>query len=380
MEDIAFRVITANQVPDHATIARFRQRHETALAGLFAQVLELCARAGLVHLDLIAVDGTKIAANASRFANRTYEQLAREIIGEAVELDAAEDAEHGQARGYELPARFGNTQGRRGWIRDARRELELRRDAQPDPVPGPRPARLKQARSRLLEDHQIEVEANTAYEHYRAGGKDKTGRGFGKPPNPVEMPELPAGTVNTSDPDSHKMRTANGPLQAYNAQAVCTREHIILAAEITTASPDFGQLGPMIQAARRELEELGLPARPETVLADTGYWNSDAMDHLAADGVTVLIPPDAKSRSGTRIGWDGGRYDFMRAVLEEPEGRWRYARRQGMIEPVFADLKFNRRIDRFLRRGRGACSSEWKLAAATHNLLKLYRATRTAPS
>ncbi len=95
VEDVAFRVIAANQVPDHATIARFRQRHEQALGALFGQVLELCARAGLVHLDLVAVDGTKIAANASRFANRTYEQLARAIIGEAVEVDAAEDAEHG---------------------------------------------------------------------------------------------------------------------------------------------------------------------------------------------------------------------------------------------------------------------------------------------
>jgi len=378
LEDIAFRVIAANQVPDHATIARFRQRHEVALAGLFAQVLELCAKAGLVHLDLIAVDGTKIAANASRFANRTYEQLAREIIGEAVRIDAAEDAEHGRARGDEMPAQFGNQQGRRGWIREARKELECLRDEQPDPVPGPRAARLAQARRRLLEDHQIEVDANAAYERYRSGGKDKTGRGFGRSPNPMSMPELPAGTVNTSDPDSHKMRTPHGPAQAYNAQAVCTREHIIIAAEITTAGVDFGQLGPMIETARHELRGAGVERETETVLADSGYWNQDAMDHLAADGITVLIPPDAKTRSGTRPGWDGGRYAFMRAVLDEPEGRWRYARRQGMIEPVFADLKFNRRIDRFLRRGRGACSSEWKLAAATHNLLKLYRATRPA--
>lgn len=95
------------------------------------------------------------------------------------------------------------------------------------------------------------------------------------------------------------MRTPHGPAQAYNAQAVCTREHIIIATEITTAGPDFGQLGPMIQTARRELKQVGVASEPATVLADSGYWNQDAMDHLAADGITVLIPPDAKTRSGT---------------------------------------------------------------------------------
>ena len=130
----------------------------------------------------------------------------------------------------------------------------------------------------------------------------------------------------------------------------------------------------MLNAASRELTAVGLPDPPQVVLADSGYWNRQTIDALGGQGTTVLVPPDGAGRTGTRPGWDGGRYAWMRHLLSTDRGIELYARRQATIEPVFADLKFNRRIDRFQRRGRAACRSEWRLAAATHNLLKLFRA------
>jgi hypothetical protein len=135
----------------------------------------------------------------------------------------------------------------------------------------------------------------------------------------------------------------------------------------------------MVAAAERELRAAGVHVAPEVVLADAGYWHHDQMDAIVSRGTKVLIPPDAGKRKGARPGWDGGRYAFMRRVLETDASRDLYAKRQGRIEPVFANTKFNRRIDRFLRRGRAAARSEWRLTNAAHNLLKLWRHT-TAPA
>jgi transposase len=129
VEDVATRVICANQAPDHTTIARFRQRHESALAALFGEVLALCADAGLVRVGMIAVDGTKVAANAAPQATRDYEQIAREILAEADHVDAEEDEQFGDARGDELPPEFATAQGRRGWLREAKQRLEAERAA-----------------------------------------------------------------------------------------------------------------------------------------------------------------------------------------------------------------------------------------------------------
>jgi transposase len=133
-EDVAFRVITANQVPDHATIARFRVRHERALSELFGQVLRLCADAGLVRVGVIAVDGTKVHANASERATRDYEQIAREILEHAAEIDALEDEQFGERRGDELPPAVATREGRQQWLRDAQRRLDQRRAEQADPA------------------------------------------------------------------------------------------------------------------------------------------------------------------------------------------------------------------------------------------------------
>ena len=162
-------------------------------------------------------------------------------------------------------------------------------------------------------------------------------------------------------------------MQGYNAQVVTTEDQIVIAADVNVESPDFGHLGPMVSATRTEIARAGITDTPEVVLADAGYWHQVQMERLLGDGRTVLIPPDAKKRTGARPGWDGGLYAFMRRVVDTGAGGALYAKRQTMIEPIFADTKFNRRIDRFLRRGRSAARSEWRLTNTAHNLLKLWR-------
>jgi hypothetical protein len=202
---------------------------------------------------------------------------------------------------------------------------------------------------------------------------DKNGKKFGRPPKPFRPPATPDGKINLSDLDSRNVKTSRGWVQGYNAQAVCTEDQIVIAAEVTVDSPDFGHLEPMVNAAQLELRRAGVEPSPEVVVADAGYWHQVQMERLTSDGLTVLIPPDANKRAGARPGWDGGLYAFMRRVLATDTGGELYAKRQTMIEPVFADTKFNRRIDRFLRRGRSAARCEWRLATAAHNLLKLWR-------
>ena len=182
----------------------------------------------------------------------------------------------------------------------------------------------------------------------------------------------PTGLINVTDPDSRVVRThGQPPLQGYNAQAAVNEHQIVVAAELTVDSPDFGHLEPMVNATRRELRRHGL-GDPQVVLADAGYWHQRQIDHVVSDGMQVLVPPDGGLRKDTRPGWDGGFYDCMRRVLATPEGRTLYRQRQVTVEPVFGQIKFNRAIKRFQRRGRAACRSEWRLITATHNLLKLH--------
>jgi hypothetical protein len=337
-----------------------------------------CARAGLAGVEVVAVDGTKVHANASHHANRDYEQIAREILQEAAEVDAAEDEQFGDRRGDELPEELSTAQGRRGWLREAKQRLDAEREQRARPIPASRPARLKESKRRLEEELWTECRANAAYEAYRARGVMKDGRRFGGPPKPYRPPATPAGKMNLTDPDSRNVKTPRGYMQGYNAQAVVTGGHVVIAAEINTDSPDFGHLEPMVSSAQAELAGAGVIEAPSIVLADAGYWHQQQMEAIVDRGMQVLIPPDAGKRKGARPGWDGGLYAFMRRVLSTDHGGGLYAKRQGMIEPVFAQTKFNRRIDRFQRRGRAACRSEWRLITATHNLLKLWKHT-TAP-
>jgi transposase len=416
-EGVAFKVITAMAVPDHSTIAEFRRRHEAAIGELFVSVLGLCGEAGLVWVGEIAVDGTRMRANASRDRNRGYESIVTEILQEAERVDREEDERFGDARGDELPEQLRTREGRRAalkaarerleheraaaqaageeviakvdleldrdrfpaaldgramWLRQGRRELEAQRERDPLPVPRSRQERLLEARRRMDEELAFEHAANRAYEHYRETGRRSDGRRFGKPAKSYSPPLVPEGKINMTDPDSREMRTQGQPnIQGYNAQAVVTEQQVIVAAEITTQSPDFGQLEPMVAAALRELGNAGIDQRPQTVLADAGYWHKNQIEHLLADGFQVLVPPDSTVRDGARPGWDGGMYAFMRRVLATDLGRELYIKRRHSIEPVFGQIKHNRGMTRFRRRGRAAARSEWRLIAATHNLLKL---------
>jgi transposase len=421
VEDVAFKMIAMMETPDHATIARFVARHEVALAELFGQVLGLCAEAGLVRPGVVAIDGTKMAGNASRESTRDFGQIAREILAEAKAVDEAEDELYGDQRGDELPEqlrtregraeffrrarepRAGESpedrhdpevapvsaaepelefdtarivarhQGRDGWTREAHRQLEQHRWKQGDPVPRGREDRLVLAGERLEAERDARIAANRAYEDYRENGRDTHGRRLGRRPKPWVAPGVPEGVVSVSDPDTQRMKANVGYVQGYNAQAVVDEGQVVIAAEITNSPGDFSNLDPMICAAIGELERAGVTDRPEVALADAGYWNEQHMDEVIANKhIQVLIPPDSAGRAEPRPGWTGGRYALMRTVLAN-HGKLVYRKRIQMIEPVFAHTKHNRRIARFHRRGRVAVRTEWRLLMATHNLTKLHR-------
>jgi transposase len=417
-EDVACKVICAMRTPDHSTIAEFRRRHETEIAELFDDVLGLCLEAGLVSVGVITIDGTKIKANASMDQNRSYRDLVTEILREAEETDRREDELYGDARGDELPeqlrtpegrraaleeakrriaerkgraiseketpaepvvdpelvlGRGGRRGGRREWFRVARRELEEQREREAQPVPRDRDDRLFQALSRLEGNHRVDLAANEAYERWRATERDTLGRVLKGNSKPFVPPELPEGTINLSDPDSRVMRTqGTPPRQAYNAQTAVNDRQIILAAEITVDSPDFGHLEPMLDTTLATLARQGVTEEPEAVLADAGYWHNRQIQAITDRGIDVLIPPDGTMREGKRPGWEHGFYELMRRKLSTENGRKLYAQRKITVEPVYGQIKYNRRIDRFMRRGRAAAQSEWRLVAATHNLLKLH--------
>jgi transposase len=423
-EDVAFKVITGMRTPDHSTIAEFRRRHEADIAELFDDVLGLCREAGLVSVGVITIDGTKIRANASMDRNRDYRQIATEILREAEDTDRREDELYGEARGDELPEQLRTPEGRRQaladakrriaerkgrtddeapqegevpldpqasvtgrngrqeWFREGRRELERHREQQKRPIPRDRDDRLFEAARRLEQSLQVEVATNALYEQWRAKGVDRRGgRLHGVGVKSWTRPEIPAGSINVSDPDSRVMRTqGTQPRQAYNAQAAVNDRQVVLAAEITNDAPDFGHLEPMLDTTISQLDRVGVTDRPDVVLADAGYWHTAQLQAITDRGIEVLVPPDGNQRAGIRPGWEGGAYQKMRDSLETDRGRDLYKQRKVTIEPVFGQIKHNRRIDRFMRRGRAAARSEWRLMTATHNLLKLHTHWTTAPA
>ena len=315
VEDVAFRAVAGNLVPDHSTVAEFRRRHERALGEVFSGVLGLCSRAGLVSVGVVAIDGTKMSANAAINSNRDFGQIAREILEEAAEIDRREDELYGTQRGDELPehlrTREGRReafreakkrlerereadqpgdnddagevaveldpekfvtrpQGRRAWLREGRRGLDAQRERQARPIPQERTDRLFEACRRLEEELDVEQASNAAYEAWRARGVAADGSRRMAPGmlKPYQPPVAPTGLINVTDPDSRVVRThGQPPLQGYNAQAAVNEHQVVVAAEITVDSPDFGHLEPMVNATRRELRRHGL-GDPQVVLAD----------------------------------------------------------------------------------------------------------------
>ena len=374
-EDVAFRVICAGQAPDHATIARFRARHQAAIAELFGSVLALCARAGLVEVGVVSLDGTKLAAAASERQSRTYEQIAREILAEAAEIDAAEDELYGSARGDELPEGLRTSGDRQKRLREAKQALDAERAAKAKPIPRQRTKRLAECKRRLEQDLALEHHMVEGHRAWRRHGiaSDGSRRMAGHNLKAQPLPEQPSGKINLTDPDSRNLKTPRGFLQGYNAQALVGADQIIVAAETSTESVDSPNLEPMVEAACAELQAAGVEEQPEVLLADAGYWQADAIDAVVKRGIQTLIPPDGDSRSGPRPGRQGGRYEFARRVLASDRGKALYGRRQGSVESVFGQIKANRGFRGFQRRGRLAVRSEWRLVTATHNLLKLHQ-------
>ena len=320
MEDVAFKVIAMTETPDHATIARFVDRHEAALGELFGQVLALCDEAGLVRPGVVAIDGTRLAGNASRESTRDFGQIAREILAEA---KAVERPRTGSiAKRAEMsclsscaPVRAARSSFAKpvGWSPRpricrqrrprSRRSRSLRsmpsgswraardargghatRTASSSAAAGSAPilsrardARLLLAAERLEAERDGQVAASWAYEHYRTNGRDTQGRKLGRRPKPWTAPDIPGGVVSVSDPDTQRMKANHGYVEGYNAQAVVDEGQIVLAAELTNSPADFSQLDPMLTVAIAALEQAGVSGRPQVALADAQYWNEQHM-------------------------------------------------------------------------------------------------------
>jgi transposase len=364
VEDLAFRVLAGNQLPDHVTIARFRARHEQALAGFLVESLRLCAAAGMVRLGTVALDGTKVAGNAAERANRTHQQLedeVAEILRKAAEADQQEDQLFGDARRDELPAELASKAGRLARLRQAKALLEAE----------------AAARQRRYEQRVAALAAAA-----RARGKPPKARV--KPRRRDEAPN-PKRVANVTDPDSRLVHTRKGSLQGYNAQAITTCEQVVVAAELTQQANDLNQLQPMLEATAATLAAAGIPERPGTLLADCGYWTIANLTEIEG-APELLIPPAKHGRQG-KPRKDGrpseSKSDGLRgaitAKLQSERGKASYGLRKQTVEPVFGQVKDVRGARRFQRRGLRACQAEWKLLCGTHNLLKLWRHQTAGP-
>ena len=351
-EDIAFRVLAANNTPDFRTISDFRKDHLAALAGLFHQVLELCRQAGLVKLGHVALDSTKVRANASKHKAMSYGRMKEreaqlkaevdELLRRAGEVDDKEDRRYGRdKRGDELPEELSFREGRLRRIREAKAALE--------------------------------AEAQAAAEQAEAEGREHPG----VPDDKTQR--------NFTDPDSRIMPGPGGRdfQQSYNCQAVVDHEHqVIVAARATSQVSDKGQAVAMVEET---INNTG--AMPREVSADAGYYSAQAVAQLEALGVDPYIAPE-KTRHGTRpepaprgrIPKGLSARERMRRKLRTKRGRERYALRMETVEPVFGQIKQGRGFRQFLLRGLEKVSREWLLICVGHNLLKLFRFGAGRPS
>lgn len=370
-EEVAFRVLAADQHPDHDSLAEFRKRHLDALAGLFVEVLRLCQVAGLVKLGHVALDGTKIKANASKHKAMSYQRMTaaeqqleaeiRALLEQAAQVDAAEDAEYGRGRcGDELPAELARRESRLTKIRAAKAALQQAAKAEAEQA-------AEEARGRLA-----------AREQRRGSAKG----GVPQVPDPEQAQPAPGAQYNFTDPESRIMvdSASKSFTQAYNAQAaVDGHAQIIVACGVTQAAPDVEQFVPMVQ---RVVQATG--QAPTALTADAGYFSEANVGTPVVDGVDVYVPPDRLKHRGTdgppptpsRIQSVGAIH--MRAKLATPPGRALYALRKTIVEPVFGQIKEVRGFRRFSFRGIRKVTAEWVLICLTHNLLKLYGARAAA--
>jgi transposase len=355
VRDAGYRVITGGLHPDHATIARFRARHETALGGLFSQVLRLLAAEGMVSLGTISLDGTKLAGNAAQKANRTLPQI-NKLLAEAAAADTAEDARYGDAAGEPAPRTLARRAERRERLAAARDRLaaedQARRDAQ----------RAKQQ----------------AWDAAAAAGKRGGRRPGDEPPRANRNNTEPR--ANVTDPDVRVMRNQKGYVAGYNGQLVVTADQVIVGAMLSQHPVDRTLLHPLLDRCRDQLTEAGIRPKLRTVLADAGYASEETFTRADADGLRLLAPlakdPARRYVRTPQRARHMDRFpatDRARRRLRHPRGREDYKLRARTVEPVFGQLKSCQKVTMMSRRGLAACENEWLLACAAHNLRKLHR-------
>lgn len=398
-EDIAFRVLAANTHPDHSCLSEFRRIHLSALGALFVQVLRLCERMGLVKLGVVALDGTKLKANASKHKAMSQERMkkemerleqkVRELLAAAEQADAQEDAQYGKGRrGDKLPEELRRAKSRLERIRAAHAELVAEAQAQAQQK---QQAQTEQAQTEAVLEEMERIKE--AQQRPRAGQEPSPGeqedpeeppppRGPGPLPThriPVDKNGTPKDTAqrNFTDPESRILKDGTGFLQGYNGQlAVCGEHQIIVAQGLSNQAPDAEYLVPMLD---RIGEMCG--QRPEAALADAGYFSDANVRRAQARGIRVYIAP-ARTPHGQKEPLPerepadkSSLKDWMRSQLQTPEGDALYRRRKAIVEPVFGQLK-TRGFRHLSLRGLQKARGEWTLIALSHNLLKLHKAHR----
>ncbi|MBK8274270.1 MAG: IS1182 family transposase [Nitrospira sp.] len=361
-ENVAFRVLAANQRPDFRTLSDFRKQHLAALTDLFVQVLQLCQRAGLVKLGHIALDGTKVKANASKHKAMSYGRMVTDearlqaevdaLLQQAEAADVRDDATYGpDRRGDELPTEL------------ARREQRLQT--------------IRTAKAVLEQEAQADAALKAAHDACETDGPRR-----GRPPQPPRSGPHPKAQRNFTDPESRIMPASDAKgsvIQGYNCQAaVDARAQIIVAADVTDEANDKQQAQPMLTQVLAQMGQV-----PQTVSMDAGYFSEANVTALTALGCRPLIPPDRQLHSQARPAVPRGRppaglsvADRMRRTLRTTHGRRLYARRKAIVEPVFGQIKQGRGYRQFLLRGMRQVRGEWALICTTHNLRKLWTALR----
>jgi transposase len=360
---IPFRVLTANQHPDHDTIANFRKRHLQALANLFVNVLRLCQKAGLVKFGHVSLDGTKVRANASRHKAMSYgrmdakitelEKQVQQMLVKAEACDQKEDSLYGKGnRGNQLP-----------------KELQFRL------------SRLKRIReAKKVIEHETEANFKAQQEEYKKKLKAREQRTDrrGRPPKAPSADPDPKRQYNFTDPDSRVMvdGATKSFQQSYNCQAaVDEKEQIIIASEVTQDTNDKLQLKPLVKTIKTNSAK----KVPKKISADAGYFSEDNCKFLASEKIQAYIATE-KTNQLSKTSAPSGRMpqnatitERMTRKLQTRKGRCVYEKRKQIVEPVFGQIKEVRRLRRFSFRGLKNVAAEWNLICLTHNLLKLYR-------
>jgi len=368
--DVAVRMLCADQHPDYRSIARFRKRHLEALGELFVQALRLCKQARLVGLGMLALDGTKLRANASRHKAMSYERMVKKqaqlqaeiaeirdnvgaLLQEAERVDAEEDERFGpDRRGDELPEELRRRESRLQKIREAKEALEVE-------------ARAAETARR------VELEAQ--------GKKPRAPRDGRDPFAPK-----PSAQRNFTDPQSRIMKTSDGSYhQCYSGQAIVDEKaQVIVVAELSDQAPDAQQLEPALEQLDQNLQAVDAKLAEDAVLtADAGYFSEDnvritsehGLDPHIATGRFKHSEPPAPAARGP-IPKDATPKQRMARKLKTKKGRKIYSRRKAIVEPVFGQIDTVQDGRRLLIRGKPAARAQWRFECMIHNLLKLHRA------